>query len=125
VSVITVPDESFSKQIRLLKRVDFRRTERRGHRRSGNHIVVIARKNEFDFSRLGITVTRKVGNAVVRNRWKRRMREIFRRNKGQVPEAWDFVVIVRRNEGYHPPFDELEREFLGLARSVTLPRDAR
>lgn len=53
------------------------------------------------------------------------MREIFRRNKGQVPEAWDFVVIVRRNEGDHPPFDELEREFLGLARSVTLPRDAR
>lgn len=115
---LDVSDESFGKHQRLLKRVDFRRTERKGHRRGGKFLVVIARRNEFDFSRLGITVTRKVGNAVTRNRWKRRLRDIFRRNKRQMPCGWDLVVIVRRENTEHPSFDALQREFLALSQSV-------
>ena len=45
--------------------------------------------------RLGISVSRRVGNAVVRNQWKRRLREAFRRVKPQFIESFDFVVIVR------------------------------
>jgi ribonuclease P protein component len=120
-----ISGETFRKHHRLLKRAQFRHTERKGFRRSGKHLVVVARKNEVDFSRLGITVTRKVGNAVVRNRWKRRIREVFRRNRDQVPEGWDFVVIVRKGEDNEPAFKALSHEFLYLSRSVVTPRDSR
>lgn len=105
--------ESFPKVLRLLRRQDFRNTERRGTRRVTRHLVVIAKPNGFDFSRLGTTVSRKVGNAVVRNRWKRRLRELFRRNHASFPAGFDFVVIVRKvTDEREPVFDELRDELL-------------
>ena len=53
-----------------------------------------ARRDEAPW-RLGLTVTRKVGNAVVRNRLRRRVREFFRRHGGGLPIGWDFVVNVK------------------------------
>lgn len=107
--------ESFPKSARLLKRVDFRRVERGGARRVSEHFVVIARPNSFDFPRLGTTVSRKVGNAVVRNRYKRRIREIFRRHRDEFPAGFDYVVIVRRSEeSAEPQFDVLRDELIGL-----------
>jgi ribonuclease P protein component len=55
-----------------------------------------ARGAEGGGPRLGLTVSRKVGNAVVRNRVKRRIREWFRRERGCFGGAWDVVVIARR-----------------------------
>jgi ribonuclease P protein component len=46
--------------------------------------------------RLGLTATRQVGHAVVRNRARRRVREFFRRRNPWVPEGWDFVVNLKR-----------------------------
>ena len=65
--------------------------------------------NELEWSRIGITASRKVGNAVRRNRWKRRIREIFRRNKRDIPVGYDFVVIVKRPRKSDPG-DDTERE---------------
>ena len=79
------------------------------------------RQNGFGVSRLGITASRKVGNAIRRNRWKRRIREIFRRNRELWPECVDIVVIVKgrrsRNEPVapEPEFDLVRDELLGLA----------
>lgn len=70
-------------------------------------------------SRLGITASRKVGNAVVRNRFKRRVRAWFRETRGEFPEEWDLVVIGRR-AGAELPFAELDsllRRLLGLSPS--------
>jgi ribonuclease P protein component len=55
-----------------------------------------ARGAEGASSRLGLTVSRKVGNAVVRNRVKRRIREWFRRERHEFEGVWDVVVIARR-----------------------------
>ena len=62
------------------------------------------------YCRLGITASRKIGNAVTRNRCKRIVREVFRRNKDLFPQGADVVVIVKQNmvnKGYHEVRKEL------------------
>lgn len=82
-----------------------------------------ARKNPFDLSRLGLTLSRKVGNAVTRNRYKRRLREIFRTNKTEIPHAYDYVVIVRRpRDEKEPEFVDLQNELLRLFDEATRPK---
>jgi ribonuclease P protein component len=68
-------------------------------------------------SRLGITVTRKFGGAVLRNRSKRIVREIFRRNRDAFGASCDFVVNVRTG-ALMRPYGELERELTGLAERL-------
>jgi len=109
------PDERFPKADRLLRRSEFKKTGRRGTRRSSRHFVVYATPGEPRRARLGITVSRKVGKAHRRNRWKRRIREIFRRNKSEIPIGYDYVVIVKRPRTSHEPdFARLREELLRL-----------
>lgn len=107
-------DETYSKADRLLKRVQFLDVQRRGARQSGTHLVVYAAPNEADRARLGITTSRKVGNSPARNLWRRRLREVFRRHRGQLPGGLDFVVIVRPGAP-QATFEQVCAEFLGLA----------
>lgn len=98
-------DEGFPGSSRLKERRQFLETRRRGRRAEGRWLVVYAAPNELGFPRLGVTVTRKVGNAVVRNHWKRRLREIFRRNK-----EWfgtNDVVLIVKSGAKTPAFEEL------------------
>ena len=76
---------------------------------SDDVLLVYACENELDRPRLGLSVSRKVGGAVVRNRWKRMLREAFRLSKADLPRAADLVVIPRRSE---PP------ELAALIRSL-------
>jgi ribonuclease P protein component len=71
-------------------------------------------RNELGRSRLGVTVTRKFGGAVLRNRSKRIVRDIFRRNRSAFGVSCDFVVNVRSG-ALTRPHVELERELKGLA----------
>lgn len=59
-------------------------------------MVLVAKAEGVRSPRLGLTVSRKVGNAVVRNRVKRQVREWFRASRDQLEGAWDVVVIARR-----------------------------
>jgi ribonuclease P protein component len=78
-------DESFPRSHRLTREAQFRLLLARGFRHSTPHLVVHLLVNELGHSRLGLTVPRKVGNAVVRNRVRRRLREAFRR-------GWQFLL---------------------------------
>jgi ribonuclease P protein component len=60
-------------------------------------LIVFVLPNDLETSRLGLSVSRKVGNAVVRNRWKRLIREAFRKNRESFPRAVDLVAIPQRN----------------------------
>jgi ribonuclease P protein component len=88
--------ESFPKRARLTKRSEFLTLSRQGSRIHAVHFVILSKANDTGQNRLGITVTTRVGNAVVRNRIKRLVREFFRREKGRIPQAQDIVVIARR-----------------------------
>ncbi|MEM9176319.1 MAG: ribonuclease P protein component [Myxococcota bacterium] len=106
-----VPDGTtgaFRRSDRLLDSRDFRRVLRRGRRRASRELVVVVSENPGKInqsgdlhpnSRLGITVSRKVGNAVVRNRFKRRIRAWFRAHRAELVPPVDLVVIARRPGG--------------------------
>ena len=84
-----------------------------GQRRSASLCTVFFLSNGLAHSRLGITVPARVGNAVLRNRIKRRLREIFRLNRPAIAAGWDMVVNPRA-QAAEAEFLKLEREFLRL-----------
>lgn len=81
---------------RLTKRGEFQRVYSRGEKAVGRFLVVFGLAAEVDLVRIGITATRKLGGAVVRNRCRRRVRELFRRHSAEFRGlACDLVVNVR------------------------------
>lgn len=85
----------FSKNRRLLRRSDFRRTYESGRRLTCPAFALFVKPNELGTSRLGITVTKKLGGSVVRNRMKRRLREAFRQDDVIRGLGIDVVVNAR------------------------------
>jgi ribonuclease P protein component len=95
-------DRRFSQRDRLRSRRDFERLAREGERRASADFVVFVssgpRRGRDDAGarpRLGVTASRKVGGAVVRNRVKRRIRAAFRAHRDVLPRGSDVVVIAR------------------------------
>jgi ribonuclease P protein component len=88
--------ESFSKKDRLLRRADFVRVQSRGRKVYTKSLLMMALENRIGRTRLGIAVSKKIGNSVKRNQWKRIIREIFRRNRSLFPNTADIVVVPKR-----------------------------
>jgi ribonuclease P protein component len=88
---------SFGKHVRIRKRNDYSTVYQQGVRSNSEHLTVIARKNQAGINRLGLTVSKKVGNAVQRNRIKRLLREFFRLNKARFSIPQDIVIIAKKN----------------------------
>jgi ribonuclease P protein component len=75
---------------------DFQRVNRTGTRRASAHFVAVVAPSRADEpAKLGLAVSRRVGNAIARSRVKRRVREWFRRARPALPPATDWVVIAR------------------------------
>jgi len=89
--------ERFPKSARLLKRAEFLKLSRSGAKFQSANFVVIRSANNGCESRLGITVSGKVGNSVVRNRIKRRVRELFRCRRAGLCPTVDILVIARKS----------------------------
>jgi ribonuclease P protein component len=109
----------FPKSARLLSPREFDRVFSRRCAMSDERIVLHATAGLSDEPRLGLVVSRKVGNAVVRNRWKRILREAFRLTRAELPNL-DFAVIPRGRE--LPALTDLQESFrklsTGLARRL-------
>ena len=90
-------DFRFQKNLRLLRTADFRRVYAQRQSVAIGPLVMYGahQATKRSYPRRGISVSRRVGNAVVRNQWKRRLREAFRMVKLKFPESFDVVVIVR------------------------------
>ena len=96
---------------------EFRRLYQKGKSAVDPFLAVYCRKNRLGFSRLGLTVGTKVGHAVVRNRVRRRLREIYRLNEDKLVSGIDLVVVARVRAA-HAPYRRLEQSFLKLCGKV-------
>ena len=111
--------ESFSRDERILKRKDFSAAYNLGKRLSSKNFIIFLYPNQTGMRRLGITVSKKIGESVQRNRIKRLLREFFRLNKDRLPAGQDIVVVSRRDTSAKK-YEEVRRELEGLlmAREV-------
>ena len=89
--------------------------------RSNGHanscLVLYARKNRTQTNRVGITVSKKLGKANVRNRVRRRLREVYRLNEDRFLPGWDLVVVAR-TKAIHVSFADLTQAYLSLAEKA-------
>ena len=87
-------------------------------------LVLYARKNRTQENRVGITVGKKLGKAHIRNRVRRRIREVYRLNEAAFQPGWD-IVVVARTRAVHASFPELTKAYLALAKKagILVPED--
>ena len=80
-------------------------------------LVLYARPNRLTANRVGITVSKKLGKAHIRNRTRRRLREVYRLNEDRFLPGWD-IVVVARSKAVNAPFDKLTASYLSLAKKA-------
>jgi ribonuclease P protein component len=103
----------------LKKNYEFRRLYQKGKSVAAPCLVVYCRSNRGQDNRLGITVSNKVGNAVTRNRIRRRLREIYRLDEGNFIRGMDLVIVARVRSAA-ADYDRLKSDFLGACASLGL-----
>ncbi len=84
---------------------------------ANSYLVLYARPNRSAQNRVGITVGKKLGHAVVRNRVRRRLREIYRLNEDRFASGWD-IVVVARSRCVGASFGSLTKAYLSLAEKA-------
>ena len=92
----------------------FQRLYRTGGQANG-YLVLYARRNRTATNRVGITVGKKLGHAVVRNRVRRRLREVYRLNEDKFQSGWD-IVVVARTRAVHADFNQLTDAYMTAAQ---------
>ena len=97
----------------------FRRLYGRGKSAVNPCLALYCRRNNLGYSRLGLTVGVKLGKAVVRNRVRRRLREVYRTNEDKIRPGYD-IVVVARVRACHSRYAELQRQFLRTADKLGL-----
>ena len=118
---------SFPRGQRLLKPKDFKRLFKDGKRFDSDYFVVLYARNGLNRSRLGLTVSKRVGRAVTRNRVKRLVREHFRHHKAVLSNSYDVNVIARvgssalSSRQVREALDAIVHDMLGNCRDEAIP----
>ena len=97
---------------------------RRLYRTNGyadGYLVLYTRRNRTDANRVGITVGKKLGKAHIRNRIRRRLREVYRLNEEKFLPGYD-IVVVARTKAIDAPFSQLTKAYLALAQKAGILR---
>ena len=89
---------------------------------ANGYLVFYARKNRTATNRVGITVSKKLGKANVRNRVRRRLREVYRLNEEKFQCGWD-IVVVARTRAIHAPFEKLVENYLSAAEKAGILKE--
>lgn len=101
---------------------EFRRFYRKGKSAVSPQLVIYCQKNRRGHSRLGVSVSTKLGCAVVRNRVRRRIREIYRLNKAKMLPGYDLIVVARVR-AVETDYQKLDRTYLRLLEQLDLLRE--
>lgn len=118
---------SFPKKKRLVSNSQFKAVMARGRRLSNGVLTLYMARNDCEYSRLGVSVGKSRGNAVVRNRFKRLMREAFRQNTEWIPAGFDYLLMISHRwpkksnvekTPKMPTFEQVKVSFLALAKSL-------
>jgi ribonuclease P protein component len=114
------PSLGISPPMRLRQRVDYLAIQSGGMKLHGRHVLAIAqrRAESCPQGRLGLTVTKKVGNAVVRNRIKRLLRE-WLRTHGWVPAGWDMVLVAKDSAARQLHSDDFASDLTRILRQLS------
>jgi ribonuclease P protein component len=103
--------ETFPKANRVLQRANFRQAYEQGRKFQAKYFTAFVLANAGVQPRLGITATRKMGNSVARNRARRLVREVFRKNKRLVPSGIDIIINVKSPLA-EALYQDLESDFI-------------
>jgi ribonuclease P protein component len=115
--MVTMIDRRFTKAMRLRSRGDFRRVYERKCWAGDSLIRMAGQLSDLPHPRIGLSVGRVVGNAVVRNRWKRLLREAYRLSRSRLPTGLDFIVVPREN--VKPELQPLMESLVNLSWRVS------
>jgi ribonuclease P protein component len=107
----------FPREARIVRRGDFDAVYRAGKRRTSAHFTVFSRANSLPHSRFGFSIKKALGGAVVRNRIRRRLREIVRRHREGIPAGWD-IVVHPKGAVAHANFAALSADLVRLLGSA-------
>ncbi len=88
---------------------------------ANGYLILYARRNRTATNRVGVTVGKKLGHAVVRNRVRRRLREVYRLNEDKFLPGWD-IVVVARHRCIDAPFSKLTHAYLSMAEKAGILR---
>ncbi len=125
---------TFPKNRRLVRNSQFKDVLGRGLRVSDGVLTLYMAKNECGQPRLGVSVGKLWGSAVVRNRLKRLLREAFRQSQDQIPASFDYLLMISRSwrksdksgskeAVRQPTFEQIRASLLGLVNQVRQPDD--
>ena len=112
----STPRFTFPQRLRLKRPAEFDRAFKRKRSAADGVLVVYACENGLPHPRLGCSVSKKLGNAVVRNRYKRLFREAFRLSQHELPPGTDFILIPR--PGDEPTLEVVRGSLVWLARQA-------
>ncbi|HUP77363.1 MAG TPA: ribonuclease P protein component [Pirellula sp.] len=117
---MTHNDERFPKSVRLVSQLDFDRAFHEGVVASDSVLVIYAVRGKLAWTRIGLSVSKRVGNSPIRNRWKRLIREAFRRQKAVLPIGIDMVIRPKRGAtpDYECVFSSLRKLAMQLERKL-------
>jgi ribonuclease P protein component len=127
---------SFPKKKRLISNRQFKAVLARGRRLSDGLLTLCMAENDCGYPRLGVSVSKSCGNAVVRNLLKRLLREAFRQSQDRIPAGFDYLLMIslemtKNSLGGASPtlrlltFEQVKNSFLGLVNSSQKTEDRR
>lgn len=111
------PDQRFPKKLRVRTRPEFLQIQNKGARLAAGPLLALWLRNGGRPTRVGLTVSSKVGGAVLRVRLRRQLREIFRRRRGELPDGADLVLVARPSAA-QADYDALDRAFGQVASKL-------